>query len=149
MTKKEYLNAQTKHRVIENLQTGDLLKFKADTFLPLLYHYGIVSFEGGKKYIYHLQTSRENKYGGNLIRDNFDEYVKGREILEVQNLKLNREEFQEVLEKIKKEKYNVFTNNCEHFVHYLKDKKAVSPQLKAWGLAVSLGVLTYLFINKK
>lgn len=149
MTKKEYLNAQTKHRVIENLQTGDLLKFKADTFLPLLYHYGIVSFERGKKYIYHLQTSRENKYGGNLIRDNFDEYVKGREILEVQNLKLNREEFQEVLEKIKKEKYNVFTNNCEHFVHYLKDKKAVSPQLKAWGLAVSLGVLTYLFINKK
>lgn len=149
MTKREYLNAQTKHRVIENLQTGDLIKFKADTFLPLLYHYGIVSFEGGKKYIYHLQTSRENKYGGNLIRDNFDDYVKGREILEVQNLNLNREEFQEVLEKIKKEKYNVFTNNCEHFVHYLKDKKAVSPQLKAWGLAVSLGVITYLFINKK
>lgn len=149
MTKREYLNAQIKSRVIDGLNTGDLVKFKADTFLPLLYHYGIISVENGKVYIYHLQTSRENSLGGNLIRDDFKEYVKGREIIEVQNLKINRSEFQDVLEKLKKTKYDLFSNNCEHFVNYIKEKKFVSPQLKSWGLAVSLGVVTYLLINKK
>jgi hypothetical protein len=149
MNKGEYLNAQTKSRLINSLETGDLVKFKADILMPFIYHFGIISIEDSKLYFYHLQTEFENQYGGNLLRDDFKEYAKGREILEVQKLKLNREDFQNVLESLKKSKYDVFNNNCEHFIYFLKEKKFVSPQLKIWGLAVTLGVITYFILKRK
>lgn len=117
--------------------------------MPFIYHFGIISTEDSKMYFYHLQTEYENQYGGNLLRDDFKEYAKGREILEVQKLKLSRDEFQNVLESLKKEKYDVFSNNCEHFINYLKEKKFVSPQLKIWGLGVTLGVITYFILKRK
>jgi hypothetical protein len=58
-------------------------------------------------------------------------------------------DFQNVLESLKKSKYDVFNNNCEHFIYFLKEKKFVSPQLKIWGLAVTLGIITYFILKRK
>jgi len=150
MTKGQYLNAQTKRRVISGLKTGDLVKLRSEyIFLPFVFHYGIISLEQGKIYIYHFITDKENKDGGNLVREDFEEVVKGREILSVENSGVKKEDFYKTLNNLQKRKYDVFTNNCEHFVNFIKEKKFVSKQLKTWGLVVSLGVVAYLFIKKK
>ena len=150
MTKGQYLNAQTKRRVISGLKTGDLIKVRLEyIFLPFLFHYGIISLENGKIYIYHFLTDKQNKHGGNLVREDFEEFIKGKEILEVESLNLEKKDFYNTLYKLQKTKYEFFTNNCEHFVNFIKEKRFVSNQLKTWGLAVSLGIVVYLFIKKK
>jgi hypothetical protein len=136
--------------VISELKTGDLVKLRSEyIFLPFVFHYGIISLEDGKIYIYHSITDKENKYGGNLVREDFEEVIKGREILAVESLNIKKENFYNTLDKLQKRKYDVFTNNCEHFVNFIKEKRFVSNQLKTWGLAVSLGIVVYLFIKKK
>ena len=128
--------------MISGLKTGDLVKLRSEyIFLPFVFHYGIIS--------YHSITDKENKHGGNLVREDFEQVIKGREILAVESLDIKKENFYNTLDKLQKRKYDVFTNNCEHFVNFIKEKRFVSNQLKTWGLAVSLGIVVYLFIKKK
>ncbi|MDF1858368.1 MAG: lecithin retinol acyltransferase family protein [Candidatus Pelagibacter bacterium] len=148
MNKQEYLKAITKKTVIKNLKTGDLVKVKAD-LLPFLYHYGVTVKDEDEMYIYHFQPDRKNKLGGNLLREKLKDYIKGKEIISVVKSNIDESEIRQVLEKLKKEKYNVFSNNCEHFVNFIKEKKFISPQLKNWGLIISLSIATYLILSKK
>ena len=100
-------------------------------------------------YIYHFQPDRKNKSGGNLLRDKLKDYIKGKEIISVVKSNIDESEIRQVLEKLKKEKYNVFSNTCEHFVNFIKEKKFISTQLKNWGLIISLSIATYLILSKK
>lgn len=150
MGKHQYLNAVTKSQAVSRLKTGDLVKIRSEyVLLPFVYHYGIISIEDNIIYIYHFQRDKKNKLGGSLIKEKFKDLIKGRELISVENLKLEKKDFLQTLEKLKKTKYDVFTSNCEHFVNFVKDDKYISPQMKTWGLAFSLGIVAYLFIKKK
>jgi hypothetical protein len=150
MVKHQYLNAVTKNQIISKLKTGDLVKIRSDyIFLPFVFHFGIISIEENLIYIYHFSRDKENKYGGSLIREEFKDYIKGREIISVESLNLHKKDFYKSLEKLKKTKYDVFTSNCEHFVNFIKKDKPISPQMKKWGLGISLFIVAYLFIKKK
>ena len=144
---KEYLRAKAKRIVVANLEDGDVLKIKSQN-IPFIYHYVIVFREHGELFIYHNQPDKINKYGGSLIREPFTEYIKGKEIVAVENLNTSYNNFSEIFDVLMTEKYDVFKNNCEHYINYIKEKKYSSPQVASWIIIASI-VTTFYLLNRK
>ncbi len=143
-----YIEQKTQEHYIDNLQTGNLVKFKADV-MPIIYHYGIIERIGDELYIIHNQTSIKNAYGGNLIREDLREYVKGRKIVSVEKTRFDQNQLSEMTEFLKDKKYHFINNNCERFINYLKSREFVSPQTVKWGLITSLALATIILIKRK
>ena len=142
-----YLNVQIKNQRICKLDTGDLVKIKAD--IPFIYHYGIIFKEGETLWFYHFHPDFRNRFGGNVLREDFINYIKNKDIVSIEKSNIKKEDIYDVLEQYKSKKYDVFNNNCEHFVNFVKDQKPISKQIKYGGLGLALGIATYLLTRKK
>ena len=145
--KTAYIEAKNKQNILQNLQTGDLVKFEADVH-PIIFHYGIIDRVGNDLFIYHNQATFLNKNGGSMIREDFNEYAKGRKIISVEKTGLDREALSEMADLLKSHRYDFVNNNCEHFVNKLRNNKFVSPTAGKIALGV-LVVTGIFFILKK
>ncbi len=142
-----YLKKTSKEIVISQLKTGDLVKVKSEK-TAFIYHYGIVIRENNDFYIYHNDPDRKNKVGGNIIKDNFLEWVKGREIVEVTSMNIDNTNIEEIVDQLKHYKYDLIYFNCEHFVNLVRKTKNQSPQIMKWTLGiVIITILVVAFKN--
>lgn len=141
------IKIQNREHTISKLKTGDLIKLKVDV-LPILYHYGIIEKQNDKLYIYHLQIEKMNIYGGNLICEPLEKYIKGKDILSVIETNLSSKDLSVMYESLKKKKYDFINFNCEHFVNFASDKKLISNQVFKWGSIVAIGILVTYLIRK-
>lgn len=123
-----YFEAQIKERLINELETGDLLTMKAETF-PIIYHYGIIEKENNELFIYHNQTDFYNGFGGSIVRQPFMDYIRGREIVHVEPTGLSKENIDGIVDELKDKRYHFINNNCEHFANKLKNNKFISLQV--------------------
>lgn len=144
---KEYLYAHTKSHVISRLETGDLIKLDSD-YWPFVTHHGVIDKEGDKLYFYHMQRTFLNANGGGLVKEDFKDYSKGRNIVSVEKTSLTKEDILTVSDLLKEEKYNAINSNCEHFVNLLKNKEYYSPQVKRWTIGVSILAIAYIIIKR-
>jgi hypothetical protein len=142
-----YIDNQEQLDKIKSLKTGDLVKFKAD-ILPIIYHYGIVDVIDEDIFIIHNQTDFINKNGGNLLREDFRKYAKGRKIISVEKTGFNRDQLSEITEFLKDKKYHFINNNCEHFISQLKTNKFTSPQVIKWSL-ITVALIGISIVIKK
>jgi len=147
IAQKEYLKAQTKKNVVANLKNGDVLKIKSEVF-PFVYHYVVIEKDNEGLFIYHNQPDKLNKLGGSLIREPLKDYIKGKEIVGVENLGDKKVNLPKMFDVLMTQKYNVVKNNCEHYINFLKTKKYSSPQVASWTLALLL-ITTFYIIHKK
>lgn len=143
------IKIQNREYTISKLETGDLIKLKAEV-LPILYHYGIVEKQDGVIYIYHLQPDKININGGNLICEPFEQYIKGRDIISVSKTDLNSNDLKLMYEQLKNYKYDFIGFNCEHFVNFATEKKFISNQVFRWTSIIAIGIfVTYLIRKNK
>lgn len=143
-----YVEAQGKQINISKLETGDLIKMQAD-ICPIIYHYGIIDREGNSIYIIHNQRDFINKNGGSIIRENFNNYIKGRKLISVEKTNLKRDDLSKITELLQSHKYHFVNNNCEHFVNQIKSNKFISPQASNWAFVTVILITALIIIRKK
>lgn len=141
-----FTEAKAKKYQLNNLDTGDLVKFEADV-MPILFHYGIVKRYGDKLYIYHNQTSFLNKNGGSLIMEDLNEYAKGRRIVKIEKTGIDENDLQQMVDALAGHKYDLVNNNCEHFVNKLKSNNFKSPTMAYVGLGI-VGIVGLIYISR-
>jgi len=134
--------------LISKLQTGDLIKTKAENY-PLIYHYGIVEKKVEGLFIIHNHPNKINSKGGNTVKEPLEKWIKGREIVSVEKTNLKPDDIDNIYENLKKYKYDFLNFNCEHFVNFAKDKTYVSPQVLKWTSVALIGLTVYLLIKNK
>jgi len=143
------IKIQNREHTISKLETGDLIKLKAEV-LPILYHYGIIERQGNDLFIYHNQTDKINSNGGNLVCEPLEKYIKGRDIISVTKTNLSSTDLKKMYNSLKGLKYDFINFNCEHYVNFASDNKFVSNQVFKWGSIVLIGVfVTYLIRKNK
>jgi hypothetical protein len=87
-TKKQFNSAFTKIKLenkkhtISKLKTGNLIKTKAEDY-PLIYHYGIIDKQENVLYILHNHPDKINSKGGSIVKEPFDKWIKGKDIVSV------------------------------------------------------------------
>lgn len=137
-----------KELLLQNLKTGDVIKVKAE-ILPIIYHYGIVVKNESSFVIYHNDPFTFNRKGGNIIKENVEDWIKNKEIVCVINTNLTEIDIELKVKNSINEKYHFFNNNCEHFIDGIRNQIVYSPQVIGWTIAVASMVLAYTIIKNK
>jgi hypothetical protein len=142
------IKIENRKHIVSKLQTGDLIKTKAD-ILPIIYHYGIIERQGDEIYIIHNHPDKINSKGGNTVKEPLEKWIKGKDIVSVEHTNLNVNDINELVETLKNYKYDFINFNCEHFVNFAKDKDYVSPQLLRWTTIAIIGISVYFLLKNK
>jgi len=142
------LQKENRNFLISKLQTGDLIKTKAESY-PLIYHYGIVIRNVDGLIIVHNHPDKINSTGGNTVREPLESWIKNRQIVSIEKTNLKTDDIDELYEALKKYKYDFINFNCEHFVNFAKNKNYVSPQVLRWTTIALIGVAVYYLLKNK
>jgi hypothetical protein len=117
-------------------QSGQLIKATIDN-MPFIYHYGIALVHNNEVYVLHNTPFR-----GSVI-DTFNNWIKGRNIIEVSQTDLIGKENNYILAQFDtacRKKYNLFNFNCEQFIDCMLRQQQKSEQLAKWSL-IGVGIL--------
>ena len=127
----DLIKIQNRNHIISKLETGDLIKTKAD-IMPIIYHYGIIEKVDGNLFIIHNHPDKINSTGGNTIKEPLEKWIKGKDIVSVEKTNLDIEDVKNLVETLKTHKYDFINFNCEHFVNFAKNRDYVSPKVLRW-----------------
>jgi hypothetical protein len=142
------IKLENKNNTISKLKTGDLVKTKAEDY-PLIFHYGIIDKQGNSLFILHNHPDKKNSKGGSIVKEPFDKWIKGKDIVSVEPTNLKTDDIDELYEKLKVYKYDFLNFNCEHFVNFAKNNDYVSPQVLRWTTLIAIGITTFYLLRKK
>jgi hypothetical protein len=142
------IKLENKKHTITKLKTGDLIKTKAEDY-PLIFHYGIIDKQADSLFILHNHPDKKNSKGGSIVKEPFDKWIKGKDIVSVESTNLKTDDIDELYEKLKVYKYDFLNFNCEHFVNFAKNNDYVSPQVLRWTTLVAIGITTFYLLRKK
>lgn len=134
-------------KLIDRLITGDVIYCDC-VGVPFCYHLGIVYDDGEKKVIYHNSPYNENKYGGSITAESYDDFIRERQIIKIVRTEITKEEILNAAKKCKKEIWDSLFFNCEDFVLEVVEKHRRSDIRDAFKLA-ALGILIISFLEFK
>jgi hypothetical protein len=142
------MKIENRDYIISKLETGDLLKTKAETY-ALIFHYGIVEKNLDGLFIIHNHPDKINSKGGNTVREPLEKWIKDRYIISVEKTNLKTDDIEKLYQELKKYKYDFINFNCEHFVNFAKNKNYVSPQVLRWTTLALIGLGVYFLLKNK
>jgi hypothetical protein len=142
------MKIENRDYIISKLETGDLLKTKAETY-ALIFHYGIVEKNLDGLFIIHNHPDKINSKGGNTVREPLEKWIKDRHIISVEKTSLKTDDIEKLYQELKKYKYDFINFNCEHFVNFAKNKNYVSPQVLRWTTLALIGLGVYFLLKNK
>jgi hypothetical protein len=142
------MKIENREYIISKLETGDLLKTKAETY-ALIFHYGIVEKNLDGLFIIHNHPDKINSKGGNTVREPLEKWIKDRYIISVEKTNLKTDDIEKLYQELKKYKYDFINFNCEHFVNFAKNKNYVSPQVLRWTTLALIGLGVYFLLKNK
>jgi len=102
-------------KILEKLKEGDVI-YTNCIGNELCYHLGIVYVKNGRKYIFHNAPTNSNRFGGTVIFEKIEEFVKGREIYRIVNTNAKNSDILRVSKKCQAEVWDTFFFNCEDYV---------------------------------
>ena len=141
------INKNRNENIIKNAKTGDVLKAKSE-FLPFIYHYVIVKRTDDEFVIFHNDPHKTNLNGGNIIREDFVEWISGKEIVEVIETSINEITISNIVKELKESKFDVLKFNCEHFVSKLNLQRPISPQILNWTIILAAIYTTFVIFKR-
>lgn len=140
-------NKQKNDLIAKSVKTGDVLKVKSE-FLPFVFHYVIVQKTNNDFVIIHNDPHKINFLGGNIIREDFEDWIIGKEIVEVIPTRLAEKDIDNIVNDLKTTKFDAITWNCEHFISKLNFQKPKSPQIFNWSVGIATLIATIIIIRK-
>jgi len=129
------------------LVTGQIIKASVNRF-PLIKHFGIVLVWNNEYYVMHhspgqgLHITSNQKPKIELLSD----YLTLRTLQDFSNSILMEMDVDAIVERqqlICDYEYNLFSQNCEHFINCMVGEKSTSPQIARWALAGAAAYFTY------
>lgn len=133
---------------ISKLQTGDLIKLKAES-IPIIFHYGIVEVSENGIFVYHNDPFKKNKKGGNIIRESIEKFINKRDIVSIEKTNLKTKDLHELYKTLEKYQYDFVNFNCEHFINFARKRTYISKQVFQWTSVALIGLAVYYLIRNK
>jgi len=124
-----------------DFKTGDFITARVK-FVPVLFHRGIVVVDDDCVYIYHNSPKLKNDFGGSVVRENIEDWLKTRDIISIVPTDMTKEYIEQTSLSLAEYPFDIASFNCEHFAFYLKDGSLKSPQLTIWSIVT--GALFFL-----
>ena len=115
----------------------------------MIFHYGIIDKQDDNLFILHNHPDKINSKGGSIVKEPFDKWIKGKDIVSVEPTNLKTTDIDELFDKLKVYKYDFINFNCEHFVNFAKNNDYVSPQVLRWTTLIAIGITTFYLLRKK
>jgi len=128
--------------MLHKLNEGDVIYTSCKDF-ELCYHLGIVYNENGKKLIFHNSPENINKYGGSVICESYENFIKDREVINVVPTVAKNKDIIFCSNRNKYEVWDTFFFNCEDFVAEVVEGKRQSDLRDAYQIGI-LGLLVIL-----
>jgi hypothetical protein len=125
-------------KLIDKLKEGDVI-YTNCIGNELCYHLGIVYQKGAKKYVFHNAPTNSNKFGGTVVYEKLEDFVKGREIKNVIRTTAKNKDIIRVTRNCKREIWDTFFFNCEDYVVEIVEGERKSDLRDAWKIG-ALGV---------
>jgi hypothetical protein len=110
--------------------------------IQMCYHLGIVYDDGKNKYVYHNAPSNLNKYGGTVICEKIEDFLRERDVLKVIKTDAKNEDIVISTRNNKYEVWDTLFFNCEDYVVEIVEGKRKSDLRDAWKIAI----LSFIFI---
>lgn len=134
---------------IDKYQTGDLLTARVKS-LPLIFHKGLIVLEENQVYVWHNTPMYKNQFGGSVIKETLQDWLKSRTITKCEKTDLDKTEIETLSNQMKHKPFHLLNFNCEQYVFLIKDKVSKSPQLRFWAFtSITALILFAVFKNKK
>lgn len=118
-------------KILETLTEGDVI-YSNCIGNELCYHLGIVYEKGGLKYVFHNAPTNSNRYGGTVIYERLEDFMKGREIYKIVKTYAKNKDILRVSKKCKSEIWDSFFFNCEDYVVEIVEGERKSDLRDMW-----------------
>ena len=101
--------------------------------------------DGKKKRIYHNSPYIKNKYGGSVCCENYDNFIKEREIMKIIRTNATQEQIIKASRKCKKDVWDTFFFNCEDYILEIVEGHRRSDLRDAWKIsALGIAIISLL-----
>jgi len=125
-------------RILEKVKEGDVI-YTNCIGTQLCYHIGIVYEKGNNKYVFHNAPTHKNRFGGTVIYERIEDFVKGRDINKIVRTGVKNKEILKVTKKCRSEVWDSFFFNCEDYVVEIVEGERKSDLRDVWRIG-ALGV---------
>lgn len=130
--------------MLDKLKEGDVIYTNCDGHI-LCYHLGIVYSKGDKKYVFHNAPNQMNQYGGTIISESAETYLKNREIYRVVNTSVSNEKILHTTNLNRTQVWDSLIFNCEDFISEIVEGERNSDIRDAWTI-VAIGAAIMIMI---
>jgi hypothetical protein len=132
-------------KLLDRLTTGDVI-YTSCVGLPFCYHLGIVVETGNTKKIFHNSPYIKNKYGGSVCAQDYDSFMKERNVVKVYRTNATKERVLQVSNKCRKEVWDTFFFNCEDYILQIVEGHRRSDLRDAWKIGI-LAIIGYYLLE--
>lgn len=130
--------------LIDKLKEGDVIYSNCDGH-ELCYHTGIVYTKGEKKYVFHNAPTQINKFGGTIVSETAQSYLKNREIYRIVSTGVVNEKILNITRNNRSQVWDSLLFNCEDFVSEIVEGERNSDIRDAWTI-VAIGAAIMIMI---
>lgn len=130
--------------LVDKLKEGDVIYSSCDGH-DLCYHLGIVYSKGDKKYVFHNAPTQINKYGGTIISEKAEAYLKNREVYRIVSTRVSNEKILQATKYNRTQVWDSLLFNCEDFISEIVEGERNSDIRDAWTI-VAIGAAIMIMI---
>lgn len=115
---------------------------------PFCWHRGLAIWEQNELWVYHSTPESRNEAGGNLVRERFEQFMNGRQLLREFPVHIDAGTAQKYYEEKKTDRWTVF-NNCEDVISEMLTGQKGSSLRDMYLKVIGGAVLMYLLFRKR
>jgi hypothetical protein len=109
----------------------------------LCYHLGIVYKKGEKIYVFHNAPTNNNKFGGTIVSEKYEIFIKERYILKIVKTRATNKDILKVSKRNKTEVWDSLFFNCEDYIVEIVEGERKSDLRDAYKIgALGLALIT-------
>lgn len=121
-------------KLLDTLEEGDVI-YSNCIGNELCYHLGIVYKKGNLKFVFHNAPTNSNQFGGTVIYEKAEDYLKGRDIYKVVKTNVKNADILKVSKKCRSEVWDTFFFNCEDYVVEIVEGERNSDLRDMWRIS--------------
>lgn len=115
--------------------------------MPLIYHWGILVDIDGGSFVVHNPLRGSNRYGGSVIIEPLNDFIKSRSIIHVRPMDISSDHVIKKSFEHAGRPFDIYSWNCEQFIRAVEEKPPILPTYIT--IILSIILINNLFTIKK